>query len=462
VAGSDDLGELRAQNAVLLERVAALMAEVEELNRRLGQNSRDSSRAPSSDPPQAPKRSAREPSGRKPGGQSGHEGRHREMLANPDATMVHPPSRCDGCGGDLSVGGLVGDPVCHQVWELPAVVCVVTEHQRLRVKCSCCGKVTLAAVPAGVPAGAFGPNLCATVVGLCAHMSREEVAKFVVDNFGCPMSAASVEAICKRTSQALAEAYGELASAVGEQPVVHMDETGWRWPGLRRWAWLASTEQIAVYHLTHTRARQVAKDLLGEDFTGVLVSDRYAGYNWIDVAQRQACWSHLSRDFEALCVRGGRIARLGRQLKKTAGQILSTHREHQAQGHLIAWDEPELLDMHHRLMDLLEQGARMRDDKTSRFCSGLLDLWPALWTFTEIPGVDATNNRAERALRFAVLLRKRSGGTRCDHGDRFIERILTARETCRLQHRSLHRYLLDTITAALHQLPAPSLMPAGP
>ncbi len=384
------------------------------------------------------------------------------MVADPDATVEHPPEHCDGCGASLADGQPVGEPVCHQVWELPAVVCLVTEHQRLRRRCACCGKVTLAEAAPGTPEGAFGPNLCATVVGLSAHMSREEVAKFVVDNFACPMSAASVEAICKRTSQALTSAYDQLADAVREQPVVHADETGWRWPGLRRWAWLASTEQIAFYHLTDSRGARVAKELLGEDFNGVLVSDRYGAYSWIDPVQRQACWSHLIRDFQALADRGGRTAKLGRALKKTAGEILAAHHAHEADGRLVAWHEPELLELHHRLMDLLEQGARMRDKQTSRFCAGLLDLWPALWNFTETPGVDPTNNRAERALRFAVLLRKRSGGTRTDHGDRYIERLLSVRETCRLQSRSMHDYLLDAITAALHGRPAPSLLPSGP
>jgi len=384
------------------------------------------------------------------------------MVADPDATIEHPPERCDGCGGDLSDGQPVGEPVCHQVWELPAVVCLVTEHQRLRRCCACCGKVTLADVAAGTPVGAFGPNLCATVVGLATHMSREEVAKFVVDNFGCPMTAASVEAICKRASQALAQAYDQLADAVREQPVVHADETGWRWPDARRWAWLASTDEIAVYHLTDSRAARVAKLLLGEDFKGILVSDRYGGYGWIDPQQRQACWSHLLRDFQALADRGARTAKLGRALKQTASEILAAHRAHQTEGRLVAWNEPELVDLHNRLMDLLEQGTRMRDEKTSRFCAGLLDLWPALWNFTETAGVDPTNNRAERALRFAVLLRKRCGGTRTDHGDRFIERLLTVRETCRLQGRSMHDFVLDAITAALHGRPAPSLLPAGP
>jgi transposase len=462
VAGPGELGQLRAENSRLREQLSAALARLLELERRLGQNSGNSSCPPSSDPPQAPKRPVREPSGRRPGGQPGHGGHHRQIVADPDRTLVHPPERCDGCGGDLADAEPVGGPVCHQVWELPAVVCTVTEHQRLRVRCACCGKVTLAGVPAGTPAGAFGPNLCATVVGLSAHMSREEVSRFVTDNFGCPMSAASVEAICKRASDALAGAYEQLADAVADQPVVHMDETGWRWPGARRWAWHAGTDQIAVYHLTHTRSAEVAKQLLGEDFQGILVSDRYGAYSWLDPAQRQACWSHLLRDFQALAERGGRIAKLGRALKQTAAEILAAHRTHQADGRLVAWHEPELLELHHRLMDLLEQGSRMRDDRTSRFCAGLLDLWPALWNFTETPGVDATNNRAERALRFAVLLRKRSGGTRGDRGDRFIERLLTVRQTCRLQQRGLHDYLLAAITAALHAQPAPSLLPAGP
>ena len=219
------------------------------------------------------------------------------MVADPDVSVEHPPERCAGCGAGLGDGVAVGEPVCHQVWELPAVVCEVIEHRRLRRRCGCCGKVTLADVPAGTPVGAFGPNLCATVVGLAAHMSREQVARFVTDNFACAMTAATVEAICKRASDALAGAYAELADAVREQPVVHADETGWRWPGKRRWAWLASTEQIAVYHLTDSRAARIAKELLGEDFKGILISDRYGGYNWLDPEQRQACWSHLLRDF---------------------------------------------------------------------------------------------------------------------------------------------------------------------
>lgn len=459
MGGFDELAELRALNKLLLERVGALTVEVEELRRRLGQNSANSSRPPSTDPPQAPKRPARKGSGRKRGGQSGHEGHHREMVADPDETVEHLPGRCDSCDGDLGDAERVGDPVCHQVWELPRVVCSVTEHQRVRVRCACCGKLTLAPVPAGVPAGAFGPNLSATIVGLSLHMSREQVARFITDSFGCPISAASVEAVCKRASDALAEPYEQLAAAVPAEPVLHMDETGWRWPSQRRWAWVATNDRLAVYRLCDTRAAMIAKELLGENYQGLLVSDRYGAYSWITPPQRQACWAHLLRDFQALAERDGRPGVLGQKLKQTAAEILTVHR--QAAGQPVRWDQEPMLALHDRLMDLLEQGSRMRDAKTSRFCGALLDLWPALWNFTEHAGLDPTNNRAERALRFLVLWRKRSGGTRVEHGDRLTERIMTVRETCRLQGRNLHDYLNTAITNALHGQAAPSLLPAG-
>jgi hypothetical protein len=139
--------ELDRDREAVIDLVVSLVAEVEELKRRLGQDSSNSSRPPSSDPPQAPKRSGRKGSCRKPGGRPGHEGHRRRMVSKPDATVEHPPESCGGCGGDLADGEPVGEPVCHQVWELPAVVCLVTEHQRLRRRSQvvvCAGHVAAA------------------------------------------------------------------------------------------------------------------------------------------------------------------------------------------------------------------------------------------------------------------------------------------------------------------------------
>jgi len=188
-----------------------------------------------------------------------------------------------------------------------------------------------------------------------------------------------------------------------------------------------------------------------------LVSDRHGAYSGITPARRQACWAHLFIDFQALAERDGRPGVLGAKHKHTATEILAAHR--QAGGQPARWDQGPMLAHHDRLMDLLEQGSRMRDEKTSRFCAALLDLWPALWNFTEHTGLDPTNNRAKRALRFLVLMRKRSGGTRVEPGDRLTERIMTVRENCRLQGRNLHDYLNTAITKALHGQPAPSPLP---
>ena len=110
-----------------------------------------------------------------------------------------------------------------------------------------------------------------------------------------------------------------------------------------------------------------------------------------------------------------------------------------------------------RIHELLNQGARSRDAKTRRFASGLLEHETALWTFTRVAGVPATNNAAQRALRHAVLWRKTSYGTQTSHGNRLVERLLTMRETCRLQNRRLHDYLTAAITAHLHHQPTPAL-----
>ena len=115
--------------------------------------------------------------------------------------------------------------------------------------------------------------------------------------------------------------------------------------------------------------------------------------------------------------------------------------------------------MRERFRELLEQGARGRHPKTARFCAGLLEEYAALWTFCEVPGITPTNNDAERAMRGPVILRRISGGTQSERGNRWIERILSMLETCRRQGRSASEYLHDAIDASLHSRPIPTLVP---
>ena len=437
-------------------RIDELVARMEELERQAGRSSRNSSLPPSRDSPDARKARPKKQSGRKQGGQSGHPGRHRQMVADPDRVVEHWPSVCASCGEQVD-RVTDGDPVAHQVSEIIVRV-EVTEHRRMRVPCTC-GCRTLAELPVGVPAGAFGPAVAAAAATLtAARVSRREAARLLGDLCGVQISPASVETLVKQASDALEDTYVEVLAAVDDSAVRGADETSWQRAGQTHWLSVATAEQAALFQLSDRRDRDSAKALLGDDPDGVIVSDRYAVYLFIDDSKRQLCLAHVLRDFIALGERGGAPGRLGRKLTHQLTDVFATlNAPGRDRGDLatLAADTQPARD---RIGELLAQGARCRDLKTSRFASGLLAHQRALWTFTRLPGVPATNNASERALRHAVMWRKTSYGTQTDHGDRLVERLLTLRETCRLQGRRMHEYLTAAITADLHGQPIPALL----
>jgi transposase len=143
---------------------------------------------------------------------------------------------------------------------------------------------------------------------------------------------------------------------------------------------------------------------------------------------------------------------------KAARGVIAVHHRYLQQEHPLAWLKRELSPLRDRIHGLLEQGERGRHQKTANFCAGLLGEYEALWTFCEVQGIDPTNNAAERALRHGVILRKVNGGTKSEPGNCFIERILSTRETCRLQRRSMLDYLTTAVTAARLGEPVPTLL----
>lgn len=141
---------------------------------------------------------------------------------------------------------------------------------------------------------------------------------------------------------------------------------------------------------------------MGEDFGSFIITDRYVGYHWLDVLQQQLCWAHAIRQFTELSERQGAPGKLGRKLLAAAREVFAAHRAYLQDDRDLAWLKAELDPCRDRIEQLLKQGARGRHPKTARFCDGLLDEYVALWTFCEVPGIDPTNNAAERALRHAV------------------------------------------------------------
>ena len=466
----EDAEALVAQGAdAVLEVVRLLEERIDELERLQRRDSTNSSLPPSRDPPstrqqrRALARERAKKSLRKPGGQPGHEGKTRER---PDPEQItagfdHLPAGC-GCGHRFDGREQrVGEPVVHHKWELPVIAADVFEYRLWRLVCPGCGKGVLAGLPDGVSGSALGPRLEAHIAVLAGvyRLSRRQIADIVTHVMGCPISVGAVDATIMRMSAALHDPWTGLRDAVRQAEAVYADETSWRLRGQTQWLWVAASALLACYRIDARRTQQAAKALLGEDFGSFVITDRYAGYHWLDVLQQQLCWAHAIRQFTDLAERDGAPGKLGRKLLAQAREVFATHRAFLQDDRDLAWLKSELDPHRETIKALLEQGARGRHPKTARFCDGLLGEYVALWTFCEVPGLDPTNNAAERALRHAVIVRKIQLGTQSEHGSRWIERICSIRESCRLQGRPVINYLIDAATAAQHHRPIPSLVP---
>jgi transposase len=459
------LEEATALLRLAWEQLGHLQARVQELEARLGQNSTNSSRPPSSDPPETPPRPPAPPTGRRRGGQPGHAP-HQRALVPPehvDQLITHWPPHCRGCQAPLGAEA-VGEPVRHQVTELPPVRAVVIEHQLQHVRCAACGTTTCAVLPADVPQGAFGPRLQATVAVLAGRyrLSRREVAGVCADVLGAPLAVGSVDHLCQATAQALAVPMAVLEAAVQHAAYAHADETSWREAGQRRWLWVVVTALATVFTLAPSRGSGVIKGRLGEGFAGYLISDRWSAYTWLAPARRQVCWAHLKRDFQKLVDYGGPGRGIGRDALRLLSGLFGAWADLRADPTQRERFGRRARQYQWRLRRVLERGQQCECDKTANFCTALLKLWPALWTFVLVPGIEPTNNAAEQAIRPAVLWRKGSFGTQSAAGNRFVERLLSVAATCRQQDRSLLAYLTAVCTAAQAGHPIPSLLPPLP
>jgi transposase len=445
----------------LSKQVAKQGEEIAELKRRLNRNSHNSSVPPSQDPPGAPERKRPDPSGRSQGAQPGHRGKGRKLLSAEavDRMVDHWPARC-GCGRSFAEGDEeAGEPARHQVTELPEIAVEVTEHHLHRRLCPGCGKATRAELPPGVPAGAFGPRLEAAVATLAIRnrVSRRDAVELVGELFGARLASGTVDAILARAGEALAEPYEDLLERIRSAPALNVDETGWKLRGAKRTLWGAVASRAAVFRIAPDRHEREAEALLGEDFSGIVGSDRWWAYRGFDPKRRQACWSHLIRDLtahsEGLAAQK-EFGEAGLDIAKRLFSVWDDFRSHGDRARL----KREVAPLKRELKALLERGSKGRPNKlTWGFSKNLLKIWPALWTFVEVEGVEPTNNRAERALRGPVIHRKLSLGSQSERGETTTQRLLSASVTCRLQGRSLFAYLADVLGARVRGDPAPLL-----
>jgi transposase len=322
------IAQLEAQVAARDVRIAQLLAQVEalthrvaELEARLGQNSTNSSKPPSLDPPET-KRRVKPPKGRSPGGQPGHAHHERQLLPWQQVNQVielPPPQQCERCQRRLE--GTRQEALRHQQVEVPPLHPVVTEYRCQGVVCAHCGTLNRAELPPEVDGHIFGERLSALVCLLVGkyRLSKRLVQQALSDLLGVRLSLGAVSNREREMSEALCVPVAEAERFLRDQGRVNMDETGWveghvEGHGRRAWLWLVACSRVAVFRIATSRGSEVAKGLLGEDFAGILTSDRWSAYNWYDTGLRQVCWSHLTRDFQGFIDRGGEGARIGQAL----------------------------------------------------------------------------------------------------------------------------------------------------
>jgi len=387
----------------------------------------------------------------------------RKMVAVEDLKAEYDlkPQNCRRCGENLDGEDL--HPDRHQVAEIPPVNIEVTEYRLHTLTCQTCGTATRANLPKGVPQGGFGPRFQAQVSILSGkyHLSKRETVGILDDFYGVELGLGSVPTLEKRTSAALAPAVEEARAYVRTQPSANQDETGWREGGKKAWLWVLASKYVTVFLVDLHRSAEVAKKILGVDFKGILTTDRWSAYNWLENRYRQLCWAHLLRDFQAFVERGGEAQGLGETLLACAHQMFSFwHLLEKGQSSRSQFQE-QMIPIRIQVADLLRQGSHCSHSATAGTCRDILKREAALWTFVEVEGVQPTNNLGEQKIRPGVLWRKSSFGTQSHAGSRFVERILTVATTLKQQKRNLLDYLTETCEATNYGRPVPSILPAG-
>lgn len=437
----------------LARHVVALTARVAELEAKLGQNSSNSSKPPSSDGPHVKPAPSRPASGRTRGGQRGHD-KHERAILPPDEIVDHKPSRCHRCCTTLR--GDDPNPQIDQVIDLPPKLRHVIHHRRHTLACPHCAASTTAA-PVPEAARGFGPKLTAATAYLSGvgRLGKRTIRTLFADLCGIPMALGSVSKLEAKVSAALAPIHDEAWNHAKGQ-TANVDETGWKQGTRKAWLWVAVTKLLTIFLIRPQRNRAAFDDLVGPT-PGVLTTDRFSVYTHLDGEKRQVCWAHLRRDFQAMIDRQDAGSKFGEALLQHA-DILFDHWQKVRDGtRTRRWFERVHSGwLRAEVRTWLDRGTHSASAKTAAVCREVLAVEPSLWTFASKPGVEPTNNAAERAVRHAVCWRKTSYGTDSEQGSRFVERMLTVVASCRTQGRDV----LEFLTQALNPKTRPSLLPA--
>jgi transposase len=448
-----------------LEQLQAAVTRLEEQLAAARKDSSTSSKPPSSDIVKPPPPVAAGGGKRKAGGQPGHPLHERALFPADqiDLFLVHPLQGCPCCGGPLRLNGQ--EALVVQQVDLQPAKLTVEQHTCPEYWCNGCERSYKAALPERIIKGSLvGPRLTTLIAylkGFC-HASFSTVRLFLRDVVGVAISRGQLAKIVSKVSTALDEPHQELLLALPDEDILNVDETGHKDNGKRMWTWCFRASLYTLFKIDPHRSADVLIEVLGKEFDGVLGCDCFGAYRRymreFDVTL-QFCLAHLIRDVKFLMTLPGKKEQAyGTRLRDALRMLFRViHQREQMPGEVFQ-----------RRLEAARDGvlqAGQQDVPASRHAQALSRRLEthgkSYFTFVTTPGVEPTNNLAEQAIRFVVIDRHITQGTRSERGQRWCERIWSVIATCTQQGRSVFEYLHAAVKAYFGDGPVPSLLAKG-
>ncbi len=470
-----ELSSLRKENDELRKQVLEIPAlrlenkqlrqKVSDLEDKLRTNSHNSSKPPSQDPHRKRRKKRRNVISTNFTKKSEKESSSNKTGLNKPPQSVDqvveclPADQCDNCRGHVAID-LEKTNYSHQ-YEMPPADLYISEFRVYWGACESCGKSHQGQWPEGLPTGKLGIGLIAQIASWTGDykLSKREVQRMLEDQYDLHISISTISKAEAMMSEALKKPYDEAKEDAQSQPVVHGDETSHKMSGKKQWLWVMATTWISVFMIHANRSTAAAKLLLGEGFKGILISDRYNAYNWVNSKRRQLCWAHLIRDFVKWSQRSGDSQQIGDALLFQCKRMfewwnrLKQGKINRQQFQIV------MKPIRKKILELMQTATLSDDHKMAAMAKNMLKFKKALFTFVDIERIEPTNNFAELTIRPYVLWRKKSFGSRSERGNRYIERMCTTVASCRQQSRNVLDFLTSALQAHLLQTEAPSLLP---
>ena len=447
----EDYHKLIEEIEKLIKENAKLKEENAELRRRLGLNSTNSSRPPSSDPPSV-KYPTRTPTGRKPGKQEGTKG-HRRHLLSPTEIVDHRPQLCRHCGADIpSWIPATGDYRRRQQVEIPPIKPIVIEHHYHSIRCPRCGKLTREEIKEEHKP-CCGPRLASLIAifSTVHNLPRCHIDELLKDVLGIGVSLGTVDNCVHEVGAAVEEPVNVLKERLSQQDRLNIDETGWKKAGERRWLWAFVASNFTFFQIAKSRSKKVLEEILGEFFPGIITSDRFSAYRSYRMAGWQICLAHLIREAKGLAQSNDpATSRFGYWIRRELKLMISLWKKEKTKSLEMNACKARL-----RRACLLSQDSG--DKHVRNLARAILKDWEAVTLFTRVEGISPTNNVAERSLHSLVVARKICFGNHSEKGLVTTARLRTVVATAKMRGVNVWDYLTHALVQYRSGQPVPLL-----